>query len=160
MGRLAGCAVVAGFVLAGAVGCTSESSGELALGSATLPGGVQVGMVAVGEGDRIAAGYLVATADGVADQLVDVTSPAAARVSLHRGDGAAMEAVEAFAVPAGGELRLVPGGDHLMLEGLVAPLVPGEAVPLTLRFASGGTVEVTAPVVALVDVLDVYDGGW
>jgi copper(I)-binding protein len=55
---------------------------------------------------------------------------------------------------------LVPGGDHLMLEGLVAPLVPGEAVPLTLRFASGGTVEVTAPVVALVDVLDVYDGGW
>ena len=108
----------------------------------------------------MAGGYLLASGGPQADQLVEVTSPAASRVSLHRTVGGSMQTASFFTVPANDALRLVPGGDHLMLEGLVSPLAPGATVPLRLRFASGEILDVSAPVVALVDVLDIYDGGW
>jgi periplasmic copper chaperone A len=56
-------------------------------------------------------------------------------------------------VPAGKTVELKPGGYHVMLMGLVAPLKEGETVPVTLTFkAKDGktqTVEVKAPVRAL-----------
>ena len=39
-------------------------------------------------------------------------------------------------------VTLAPGGLHLMLMGLKAPLVEGETVPVTLTFANAGTVEI------------------
>lgn len=149
-----------------AVGVVSVASGcgasdGTTLGSAEGSGGVGVRSVSVGEGERIAAGYLVLEGGDNPDRLVGASSPSAAAVSLHRTDpSGAMVDAAAIDVPAGGEVPFLPGGDHLMLEGLVTPLLPGASVVLDLEFADAGVVQVEAPVIALVDVLDTYDGGW
>ena len=149
--------LLAGVVVAGACGNVDEQ----ALGSAGGSGGVSVRSASVGEGERIAAGYLVLVGGDSPDRLLGASSPAAASVSLHRTDASGvMQATDAIEVPAGAEVPFLPGGDHLMLEGLAAPLVPGDGVVLDLRFAEAGTLRVEAPVIALVDVLDAYDGGW
>ena len=157
-------ALALGVLLAvGVVGVTSGcgSPDGTSLGSVDGPGGVGVRSASVGEGERIAAGYLVLEGGDDPDRLVGASSPAAALVSLHRTDpSGAMVDADAVDVPAGGEVPFLPGGDHLMLEGLVAPLLPGTSVVLDLEFAGAGVVRVEAPVVALVDVLDTYDGGW
>jgi len=54
-----------------------------------------------------------------------------------------MRQVEAVEIPAGGVAELKPGGDHVMLMGLKAPLQEGESFPLTLIFETAGEVEVT-----------------
>lgn len=57
-----------------------------------------------------------------------------------------MVPVKSLTVPAGGELLLKPGGDHLMLMGLKRPLKVGERLRLTLVTADGRTLSVSAPV--------------
>ena len=143
------------------VACGDGGTSQNVTASVELPGGLAVTDAAVGEGDRIAAGYLVMTASGAGDRLVEASSPAATRVTLHSASaGGAMKAVDGLELPAGVPVALVPGGDHLMLEGLTAPLAPGATVTLDLTFETAGEVQLTVPVVALVDVLDVYDRGW
>jgi len=140
-------------------GCGTDDGPPL--GSADSGGGVAVRSASVGEGERIAAGYLVLVGGDTPDRLVGASSPAASAVSLHRTDpDGVMVATDAIEVPAGAEVPFLPGGDHLMLEGLAVPLLPGEAVTLDLEFAGAGTLRLEAPVIALVDVLDTYDGGW
>ncbi|GIG24857.1 copper chaperone PCu(A)C [Cellulomonas denverensis] len=79
------------------------------------------------------------------------TSPTATGVELHEtvddGTGAMVmqEKDGGFTVPAGGELVLEPGGNHLMLMGLTAPVEAGDEVDLTLTFDDGSTLDVTAP---------------
>ena len=51
-----------------------------------------------------------------------------------------------FVVPAGGELVLEPGGNHLMLMGLSGPVAAGEAVSLDLVADDGSTLVVDAVV--------------
>lgn len=70
-------------------------------------------------------------------------------VELHEvvESGGAMvmqEVPEGFLVPADGERELAPGGDHLMLMGLSAPILAGDAVTVTLRFADDSELEFTA----------------
>ncbi len=43
-------------------------------------------------------------------------------------------------------MALKPGGYHVMLIELVAPLEVGQTIPVTLTFAEAGTIEVTATV--------------
>jgi periplasmic copper chaperone A len=57
-----------------------------------------------------------------------------------------MQEVESVTVPAGGTVSFAPGGYHVMLMDLVAPLEVGQTIPLTLTFAKAGTIEVTATV--------------
>jgi copper(I)-binding protein len=62
-------------------------------------------------------------------------------------DGVArMGHVPALEIPPGGAATLTPGGHHLMLMDLAAPLREGETVALILRFRSGAEVTVAAPV--------------
>jgi periplasmic copper chaperone A len=129
--------------------------------SVELPGGLTISDAAVTEGDRIAAGYMVISASQSADRLVAASSPAAARIIVHStSTGGSMQPVQGRAVGSDSSLSLVPGGDHLMLEGLAEPLVPGSSIALDLTFEVAGEVRLQVPVVALVDVLDVYDRGW
>ncbi len=58
-----------------------------------------------------------------------------------------MERLAELAVPPGASVLLEPGGAHLMLIDLAAPLAPGTKVALSLRFAAAGTVELEVPVV-------------
>jgi copper(I)-binding protein len=53
---------------------------------------------------------------------------------------------DGFAIPAGGELTLEPGGKHLMLVNM-ADVASDGTVEVTLHFAETGEVTVSAPVV-------------
>lgn len=82
------------------------------------------------------------------------SSPAAQKTELHTmgiDQGVMrMRPVERIAVPAGGSVKLAPGGLHVMLVGLKQPLQAGQKVPLTLTVqdAAGQSsqVEVSAEV--------------
>jgi periplasmic copper chaperone A len=143
-------------------GCGSgDVAASATTASVVLPGGLSVSDAAVGEGDRLAAGYMVITATQSPDRLLAASSPAATRISVHTASaGGSMKPVDGLGLAVGTAVSLVPGGDHLMLEGLVKPLIPGSTVELDLTFESAGEVRLVVPVVALVDVLDVYDRGW
>ena len=57
-----------------------------------------------------------------------------------------MAPVESITVPADGSVELAPGGYHIMMLQLAAPLVAGDDVPITLSFADGDEVQVIAEV--------------
>ena len=96
-------------------------------------------------GAKIAAGYLTIRNTGGADRLVSASSPAAEKVETHvtvkDGDVSRMREVKGYAVPAKGKVELTPGGSHLMLVNIKAPLKEGEKVPLVLRFEKAGEVK-------------------
>ena len=87
-------------------------------------------------------------------RLVGASTPAAGVAEVHemamQGDVMKMRAVPALDLPAGQPVELKPGGYHLMLMDLRAPLTPGSTVPLTLllRDARGAELrqEVRVPV--------------
>ena len=82
--------------------------------------------------------------------VVNARSPAAKVVELHthtmEGGMMRMRQVEKIDIPANGEAKLQPGGDHVMLMGLVQDLVPGNEISVTLIFDDGSEKEITAPV--------------
>jgi copper(I)-binding protein len=94
--------------------------------------------------------YLTLTAPA-ADTLVSVSTPAAARAQIHemRMENNLMmmgELENGLPLPAGQAVALAPGGNHIMLLEVAAPLTAGDTVPLTLTFAQAAPVEVTATV--------------
>jgi hypothetical protein len=101
---------------------------------------------------RTGAAYLTIVNHGAEpDRLLGADSVAARMVGIHESrvdsDGMMrMRPVEAVEVPAGGEVRLEPGGLHVMLMGLAAPLVAGDSFPLRLRFERAGEVEIEVAV--------------
>ena len=82
--------------------------------------------------------------------LVGVTSPAADAAEIHEmrleGGVMKMRAVPRIDLSAGKTVTLKPGGLHLMLLELKAPLIEGDAFDLTLTFEKAGTIKVNAPV--------------
>jgi len=104
-------------------------------------------------GQQVAGGFMKIENKGIADQLVSVSSPAAGEVQLHEmameGSVMKMRQVKDIAVPAGGSVELKPGGLHLMFINIKAPLSAGESVPVKLKFAKAGEVEVKMPVNAM-----------
>ena len=84
------------------------------------------------------------------DSLIAAASPVAKRVELHTvlmEDGVMkMREVAGIEVTPGEPTLLKPGGLHIMLMGLTAPLVEGESFPLTLTFEKAGSVEVQVKV--------------
>ena len=86
---------------------------------------------------------------GEADRLLAADADVAERVELHThimdGDVMRMRRLPAIAVPPG-ETTLEPGGLHVMLLGLHAPLVEGTSFPLSLTFHDAGTVRLDVPV--------------
>ncbi|HYD32540.1 MAG TPA: copper chaperone PCu(A)C [Azospirillaceae bacterium] len=103
------------------------------------------GMVAAG------GAFLTLTNQGSeADALVAATADVADKVELHThiNDNGVMRmrSVEAIEIPAGGVAELKPGGLHVMLIGLKAPLKQGESFPLRLTFKRTGTATVMVAV--------------
>ena len=79
-------------------------------------------------------------------RLVGVASPAAAVAEVHemklQGDVMTMRAVSGgLEIAAGKTVELAPGGYHLMLMDLKAPLLKDGSVPLTLVFKDAKGVE-------------------
>lgn len=84
-------------------------------------------------------------------KIISAESPAAAEVQIHEtiveNDMAMMRELEAgLDLPAGERVELKPGGLHIMLLDLVAPIAPGQAVLLTLTFETGETLTLAVPV--------------
>lgn len=69
-------------------------------------------------------------------KLVSAATPAAGMVEIHEmameGTTMKMRAVNSVDLPAGQVVELKPGGFHVMLMDLKAPLKAGDSVPLTL----------------------------
>ena len=81
------------------------------------------------------------------DRLLAVETGEARSAGLHTTtvtpEGIAqMRPVEMVEVPPGGEVRLAPGGLHIMLVDLSSPLFEGTSFPMTLVFERIGEVEV------------------
>ncbi|QXZ08969.1 copper chaperone PCu(A)C [Comamonas sp. Y33R10-2] len=78
-------------------------------------------------------------------KLVGIESSAAAVAEVHEmkmdGDVMRMRAIEALDLPKGVAVDLKPGGYHLMLQQLKAPLLKDTQVPITLIFKDAKGVE-------------------
>lgn len=98
------------------------------------------------------AAYLViASAEATTDALLSVSSPGAMTVQIHETtmDSTGMSGMHPVArvdIPAGGSVTFAPGGYHLMIMGLKAPLKAGDRLELRLVFEYAGTVAVQAEV--------------
>lgn len=85
------------------------------------------------------------------DRLLSAAGDVADAVEIHQhtmdSSGAMqMRPVDGIDIPAGGEAVLEPGGYHVMLIGLHAPLKQGASFPLTLTFEHAGAVTVDVEV--------------
>ena len=82
--------------------------------------------------------------------LVSADTPAAEAVELHMhtmDEGVMrMRRIVHIHLPPNETVSLQPGGLHIMLFDLVAPLNPGDRVPLTLTFDDGSSKEISAEV--------------
>lgn len=97
------------------------------------------------------AGYLTLMNHGKQEQsLVGASCASFAKVELHetvQHDGKShMQARASIPVPPGGKVQLAPGGLHLMLINPQKTLQPAEKVAITLKFADGSELPVTAEV--------------
>lgn len=132
-------AVLAGSLLiaATAIAQTSPVKVEKAWARATPPR-AEVGAV-----------YMTLTAASP-DRLVSVSTPAAAKAEVHEmgmeNGVMRMRETPGLMLPAGEPVVLGPGGYHVMLTGLKAPLKQGQTIPLHLTFATAPAVDVVATV--------------
>ena len=108
------------------------------------------------KGAKVAGGfaYFVNPA-GEPDRLVSASFPSiAGRTEIHEmamaGGTMTMRALpQGIAIPAHGRVEFKPGGFHLMLMDLKAPLAEGQSVEGTLVFEKAGAVNVKFPVMAI-----------
>ena len=101
--------------------------------------------------DKAGAVYVVIENKGnVADRLVGASSAAAKMVEVHESYMEAgvmkMRPVAGVDVPVGGRVELKPGGFHIMLMDLVAPLQTGSKIVVNLRFEKAGEMPVNAEI--------------
>ncbi|MEM8752832.1 MAG: copper chaperone PCu(A)C [Pseudomonadota bacterium] len=95
--------------------------------------------------------YIDLASGGAEDRLIAARSDVSKRVEIHehRNDNGVMRMREVeggIPLPAGGAIDMEPGGYHVMLMGLHAPLEVGQSFPVTLVFESGAEVEVDVAV--------------
>lgn len=123
-------------------GCSSTDSGTQAEAVT-----VEDAWVKAAEKDMTAAfARLVNTGSGDA-RLLSATSPASATVEIHEVvDNVMRTKNDGVVIPAGAEVQLQPGGDHLMLIDLGAPLTPGTDVEIVATFEDGSRLPITAQV--------------
>ena len=101
-------------------------------------------------GAKTAACYLTIEASRD-NRVTGVATPLAASAAIHdmTMEGGVMRMSEMAAglpLTAGTPVALAPGGKHLMLTGLTAPLVEGVSTPLTLTFSATPAMTVQAAV--------------
>ena len=141
----------AAMFVAAAFGAGSAAAGEAKVGPLTV---IDAWARATIEVAKVGAAYLTIAHHGTeADRLVGVETPAAKRAMLHtnRNDGGVMRMrhVSAIDIAPGVRSELKPGGNHIMLMGLQAPLKLGTIFPMTLIFEKAGRIEVSVAVAAM-----------
>jgi len=91
--------------------------------------------------------------------IIDAVSDAANIVELHTHETDvrgvhSMIKIDQIDLPAGASVNLMPGDLHVMLIDLVAPLAEGDMVSVELIFNDNTSTVVTAPVMAMVGMVD------
>lgn len=99
--------------------------------------------------DMAGAFFTVKNSGGTADKLTSVTSDLAKDITIHKTVGNKMEQVNSLPIPAGGELTLDRGGNHLMFMGLKNKPAEGDKVTIELHFATAEPIRVEVPVKAV-----------
>lgn len=96
------------------------------------------------QGQRGSGAFMSLTASE-ATRLVGVSSPVAGVAEVHEmkmeGDVMKMRALPSLELPAGKKVEFKPGGYHVMLMDLKAPLAKDSTIPLTLLFQDAKGVE-------------------
>lgn len=110
-----------------------------------------------------AAYFTVKNHGEMADRLIAVEGDAAARIELHTHvmkDGAMhMTEIEGGVPLAPGEsVAFEPGGNHVMMMGLTAPLTEGDTLHLTLVFEHAGKMDVDIPILGVGAMGDMKHG--
>ena len=116
------------------------------------------------EGMSAAFGILAnsGTTDAV---VVSASTEASPMIELHEtvendsGEMVMQQKDGGFVIPAGSDFALEPGGNHIMLMGLTAPLAAGEEVSFTLTFEDGSEYTFDAPVKDYSGANENYEGG-
>lgn len=143
-------------MVAGTVSCSSDGGG----GSGTLTVGNAWARTSAAS-QEMGAVYMTITSP-VDDALVSagVDASVAASAEIHEtmmhstestmagdmGGSMMMHKVDEVALPAGEAVALKPGGYHVMLIDLAAPLTTGSVITVTLTMKSGATTTVEAEV--------------
>ncbi|RPK47279.1 hypothetical protein EES39_11980 [Streptomyces sp. ADI92-24] len=128
-------ALSTGLTLAGC--SSSDSKPELKVSGAFMPQPV----------NDMAAGFLVVqNSGGSSDRLTSVTSPLSDDVTIHETKNQTMRMVTSFVVPAGGELDLERGGNHIMFMKLKQRPKQGDKVSVELHFEKTDPIKVDLPV--------------
>lgn len=131
----------------------------LAACSPDAPPDVVVSNPAVGATDgTVAAMYLDFENRGGDDAVVAATCACAGEVTLHvtdNSDGRSMMVdTDVLELPSGARVEMWPAGSHVMLERLVAPLVDGTSLEVSLEFERSEDRTVEVPIVALQSLVD------
>ncbi len=141
----------AALILAGGATLALAQSGA-APAAATAPVQVDAAWARPSVPGQVASGAFMRLTAREPMQLVGVRTPVAGVAEVHEmkleGDVMRMRAMPALALPAGQAVELKPGGLHLMLMDLKAPLVRDTQVPVTLllRDARGAQQQLTVQV--------------
>lgn len=135
-------------------GCLAVALAAIGAGAALAEGDIMVeeswAPTTIGRSTTGVA-YMTITNHGTAaDRLIGASSPAAAKVELHKsvveGGIARMLPVPTMDLKPHQPVELHPGGLHLMLTSLKAPLKAGEKIRITLKFEKSGAVDTTVTV--------------
>ncbi len=100
---------------------------------------------------RPAAAYLTIRNEGkITDTLLRIYTALSTQAEVHAvtdNNGVmGMSPAGQISIPARGSISLAPGGLHIMMMGLKAPLVKGQAIEITLSFERAGDITVSAPI--------------
>lgn len=133
--------------LAACAGAAPAWAGEIAVTGAQL-------RASMGQ-SRNTAGYMtIVNSDTKPDRLLSASCACGAKVEAHRTSVSSgmsgMAPAGPVVVPARGSVAFQPGGLHLMVMGLKAPLKAGAAQEITLRFERAGAVKARFAVVSAV----------
>ncbi|MFD3538033.1 copper chaperone PCu(A)C [Streptomyces sp. NPDC058662] len=133
-----------------AVSACSSDSGS---GSGSAGGADQAAPVVSGAfmpepvNTRMAGAFMIIkNASKTADKLVGASSPLSDDLQIHETKDQKMQQVPSMDLPAGGELKLERGGNHIMLMGLKSAPKVGDKVTVELRFEKAGPVKVEVDV--------------
>ena len=106
----------------------------------------------------VSALYFTVANDGADADTMLAVATSAGEATLHaveiRDGLSSMVEVERLAIPAGGMVRMRPGGYHVMLSGLPSPLRAGDTIDVEATFARAGTLRFRAAVLAYSDLVE------
>lgn len=148
--RLGALVIVATLALSGCAAGPAPADTDQALAGDTVT--VEDAWVKAAD-EGMSAGFGTLVNSGEADAtVVSAETTASSMLQLHEtveneaGEMVMREIEGGFTIPAGGELLLEPGANHIMLMDLTEPLKAGDEVTFTLTFSDDSTYEFTAPV--------------